>query len=168
MTIFLDHLIGREAHHWYSGRLGFSLSVLMEGWGTVLSVREGWERTITTQGGVGGGRNSKRYWLKELSLDLQIIWMGLLTDAKTFALSRDVSSFFWHVNRKCHLNTRLKLLLKISRLRSSTVELWVWLLSRLVHHLSYFTFPFVYVITKFIHLFFVIDLIRRKHGISGP
>lgn len=44
--------------------------------------------------------------------------------------------FLFYVMRmqKCHLNTGLKLFLKISRLRSSTVELYVWLLSRLVHH----------------------------------
>ena len=50
--------------------MGCSLSVLREGW----EVRyyysgRGERRTITTQGRVGGGCNSKRYWLMELFLD---------------------------------------------------------------------------------------------------
>ena len=40
---------GREAECYYSGK--------------------GERRTITTQGRVGGGCNSKRYWLMELLLD---------------------------------------------------------------------------------------------------
>ena len=59
-TIFLDHFLGhffgplvlregREAECYYSGK--------------------GERRTITTQGRVGGGCNSKRYWLMELLLD---------------------------------------------------------------------------------------------------
>ena len=37
--------------------------------GRVLLLRGGKRRTITSQGGVGGGCNSKHYWLMELLLD---------------------------------------------------------------------------------------------------
>ena len=53
---------------------------------------------------------------------------------KILALGRGVPSFFAMQMKNCRLNTGIKFLLKISRLRSSTVELCVWLLSRLVHH----------------------------------
>ena len=42
--------------------------------------------------------------------------------------------FFVMRKRHCQVNTGLKFLLKILRLRSSTVELCVRLLSQLVHH----------------------------------
>ena len=46
--------------------------------------------------------------------------------------------------RNCHLNAGIKLLLKISLLRSFTVELCVWLLSRLVHHQLLYVFFYLF------------------------
>ena len=47
-----------------------SLSVLREGWeAECYDSGRGKRRTITTQGGVGCGCNSKHYWLMELLLD---------------------------------------------------------------------------------------------------
>ena len=50
--------------------MGRSLSVLREGWEAECYYSgRGERRTITTQGGVRGGCNSKQYWLMELLLD---------------------------------------------------------------------------------------------------
>ena len=51
--------------------MGCSLLVLREGWeAECYNSGRGERRTITvTQGGVGGGCNSKHYWLMELLLD---------------------------------------------------------------------------------------------------
>ena len=50
--------------------MGCSLLVLREGWEAECYYSgRGERRTITTQGGVGGGCNSKHYWLMELLLD---------------------------------------------------------------------------------------------------
>ena len=50
--------------------MGRSLSVLREGWEAECYYSgRGERRTITTQGGVRGGCNSKHYWLMELLLD---------------------------------------------------------------------------------------------------
>ena len=52
--------------------MGCSLLVLREGWEAECYYSGRGERrtiTTTTQGGVGGGCNSKHYWLMELLLD---------------------------------------------------------------------------------------------------
>ena len=83
--------------------------------GNLLALREGWEaefyysgrgvrRTITTQGGVGGGCNSKHYWLMELLLDRT---NNFNLYVKILALGRGVSSFFCHAKAKLPRNTGL-------------------------------------------------------------
>ena len=54
-------------------------------------------RTITTQGGVGGGCNSKHYWLMELLLDRT---NNFNLYVKILAVGRGVSSFFCHAKAK--------------------------------------------------------------------
>ena len=57
-------------------------------------------RTITTQGGVGGGCNSKHYWLMELLLDRT---NNFNLYVKILALGRGVSSFFFIMRKlNCH------------------------------------------------------------------
>ena len=98
-------------------------------------------RSMTTQGEVGGGCNSKRCWLTELLLDLtnyftESVFRLTFLMPKFLRWAAAFFIFFFFVMRmqNCHLNTGLKLLLKISRLWFSTAKLCAWLLSRLMHH----------------------------------
>ena len=62
-TNFLDHFKGEEHTISIEGGVGWSLWVLREGWETECYYPgRGERRTITTQGGVGSGCNSKHYW----------------------------------------------------------------------------------------------------------
>ena len=105
---------------------GCSLSALREGWeAQCYYLGRGERRTITTQWRVGGGCNSKRCWWMELLINHTNCFNRFFDWPFFFFF------FFYFVMRmqNCHLNTGLSSLLKISRLRSSTVELCVWLLS---------------------------------------
>ena len=54
-------------------------------------------RTVTTQGGVGGGCNGKHYLLVEFNSIVPTILIGFSTEflyVKILALGRGVSSFF--------------------------------------------------------------------------
>ena len=128
------------------GGVGCSLLVLREGWeaqcyyvgwGERILRSEGWKVVLIV--------NANGEW--SFYSIIQIIFIYFSTDflcVKLLALGRGVPSFFLMQMKNCHLNTGIKLLLKISRSRSSTVELCVWLLSRLVHyqllHLSLFVY----------------------------
>ena len=64
---------------------------------------------------MGGGCNSKRYWLMELLLNHTNYinrFFDLLFYAKVLAQGRGVSPFFCYANANCHLNTGLSLLSK--------------------------------------------------------
>ena len=62
-TNFLDHFKGEEHTISIEGGVGWILWVLREGWETECYYPgRGERRTITTQGGVGGGCNSKHCW----------------------------------------------------------------------------------------------------------
>ena len=83
--------LGWEAECYYSGR--------------------GERRTITKQGGVGGGCDSKHCWLMELLLDPTTISLGSSTN---FFLCQNISAgprlfflFFVMRKRNCHVNTGL-------------------------------------------------------------
>ena len=67
---FLDHFIGGKHTISTKGGVGCNLSVYegRAGRQCYYSGR-GERRTMTTQGGVGGGCNRKRYWLMERLLD---------------------------------------------------------------------------------------------------
>ena len=74
LDCFLDHILdhfkggggGKHTNN-TEGGVGYSLSVLREGWEAECYYSgRGVRRTITTQGGVGGGCNGKHYWLMEL------------------------------------------------------------------------------------------------------
>ena len=63
---FLDHFRGGGMEHTIitEGGVGWSLSVLREGWEAECYYSgRGVRRTIITKGGVGGGCNGKHYWL---------------------------------------------------------------------------------------------------------
>ena len=94
LDYFLDHYFGplfgpffwtilsRGVHTVSTqGRVGYSLSVLREGWepDCCYSGRGG-RRTINTQGAVGGGCICKCYWLMEFSLDHSKCLSGSSTD----------------------------------------------------------------------------------------
>ena len=67
---FLDHFIRGKHAISSQGGVRCSLSVLREEWeAECYYSRRGERRTITTQGGVGDGCNSKHCWLMELLLD---------------------------------------------------------------------------------------------------
>ena len=67
---FWDHFIGGKHTISTQGGVGCSLLVLREGWeAECYYLGRDKRRTMTTQGGVGGGCNGKHYWLMELLLD---------------------------------------------------------------------------------------------------
>ena len=66
---FLDHFIRGKHTISSQGGVRCSLSVLREGWEAECYYSgRGERRTITAQGGVGDGCNSKHCWLMELLL----------------------------------------------------------------------------------------------------
>ena len=71
MDHVLDHFMGGGEYIISSqGGMGWSLSVLREGWEAECYYSgRGERRTITTQRVIGGGCNSKHYWSIELLLD---------------------------------------------------------------------------------------------------
>ena len=69
-TMFWTILWGGEYIISSQGGMGWSLSVLREGWEAECYYSgRGERRTITTQRVIGGGCNGKHYWSIELLLD---------------------------------------------------------------------------------------------------
>ena len=68
-TVFFYHFMGGQTIS-NQGGVGYSLSVLREGWEVECYYSgRGERRTVTTQRGVVGGGYSKHYWLMEILLD---------------------------------------------------------------------------------------------------
>ena len=67
--------------------------------GRLLLLSEGGGRTISTQGGVGGGYRSKCYWLKEFLLD-HINFLSGFSDWLFFCQNFCAGLFFCHANAK--------------------------------------------------------------------
>ena len=157
--------------------MGCSLLVLREGlesdccyWG------RNERRTISMQGGVGGGCISEYYWLIEFLLDHMSNFLRWAV-AFLFSFFFFVFFFFFHANVKQPLKPWTIIVLEDianSCFRSSTVKSRACLLSRLVpvlndtHSLSRIIHQLLhvsllckqYILTVFIYLPLVIDLVR--------
>ena len=180
---FLDHFIGGGGTISTLGGVRCSLSVLREGWEADCCYSgRGGRRTISTQGGMGGGYRSKCNWLMEFLLDhtnflggfsteyflCQTFWAGLLR--WTFLLSCECESATQTLDFNCNWKYGQFpfLILQCWVMRvfvKSTCSSVKWNLLVITNHLSVASrFPLCgqYIITKFIHLPFVIDFIRRQ------
>ena len=154
--------------------MGWSLSVLREGWETECYYSgRGERRTITTQEGVGGGCNSKHYWLMELLLDLTNYFNCFFRlNFVCLNFSAEPRRFLFFCHAKAKLSRKHWTLIFIENIAFTILHCWVMRApfesTCAPSVASRFPLCIHYVITKFIYLSFVINLIRRDHGISGP
>ena len=142
--------------------------------GTVLYLERGERHTITMYRGVGGGYNNKCYWLMELLLyhaNFFNWFFHWFFYTKIFALGCSISSFFFrHANAK--LPPKHWTLIVIQSITSTILYCWVLRVAFeytcALSVASHFPLCVQFLITEFFYLTFVIDPIRRVHGISGP
>ena len=177
-TNFLDHLLNHFFWTILSGGEWSIASALREGWDAVYQYwgrvgrqyyysGRGEKGTITTRGGVGGGCNSKLFWLMELLLD------------RTNYFNRFSDRLFVCQNF-CAGPRRFFIFLPLQHWTSIFIEniaftiLHCWVMRVPFESTcapsvaSHFPLCIHYVITKSMYLPFVIDLIGRDNGISVP
>ena len=186
---FFWTILSRGVHTFSTqGRVGYTLSVLREGWepDCCYSGRSG-RRTISTQGAVGGGCIYKCYWLMQFSLDHSKCLSGSSTDY--FYVKMFLAGLLpWAVLLSCERETATRTLdfidwtsyWKYGQLSSLILHCWVmrvpfesacfsakWHSPVVTYHLSVASrFPLCgqYIITKFISLPLAIDFIRQKRS----